>query len=100
MARKASPFERLDWGRCTRKRLATGGTRLYLHVFDWPSDGKLVVPVASGSGARAKLLAGGKTLAVQAGDRQTTIVVGDKAPDAIATVVQLDLDGPPKVLKP
>ena len=38
----ASPFKRLPWGRCTKK-LAAAGATLYLHVFDWPADGKLVV---------------------------------------------------------
>jgi alpha-L-fucosidase len=36
----ASPFKKLEWGRCTKK-VHEGGTRLYLHVFDWPKDGKL-----------------------------------------------------------
>jgi alpha-L-fucosidase len=40
---QASPFKKLDWGRCTSK--ASGkDTILYLHVFNWPHDGKLVVP--------------------------------------------------------
>ena len=30
----ASPFEKLDWGRSTQRTIY-GGTRLYLHVFDW-----------------------------------------------------------------
>ncbi|HRQ72896.1 MAG TPA: alpha-L-fucosidase [Phycisphaerales bacterium] len=34
----ASPFRRLPWGRCTRR-----GETLYLHVFDWPTDGRLVI---------------------------------------------------------
>jgi alpha-L-fucosidase len=39
----ASPFERkLPWGRCTRK-VSGPTTTLYLHVFDWPADGKLLV---------------------------------------------------------
>jgi alpha-L-fucosidase len=38
-----SPFGKLDWGRCTKKEYAKG-TTLYLHVFDWPEDGKLFVP--------------------------------------------------------
>jgi len=42
-ATQASPFKALPWGRCTRKAIA-GGARLYLHVFDWPADGKLIVP--------------------------------------------------------
>jgi alpha-L-fucosidase len=35
----ASQFEHLGWGRSTTK-----GHTLYLHVFDWPEDNKLVVP--------------------------------------------------------
>ena len=47
----AGPFETLAWGRCTQKAYSAGmagmggkgkaATRLYLHVFDWPKDGKL-----------------------------------------------------------
>ncbi len=99
-ATTAGPFEKLDWGRSTQKRLANGKTRLYLHVFDWPKDGKLVVPLAAGSTAKARLMAGGKPLIVTASDRQTSIAVGDKAPDNIATVIELDLDSPPKVVNP
>ena len=39
----ASPFRSLPWGRCTQRATPEGAT-LYLHVFDWPSDGKLRVP--------------------------------------------------------
>lgn len=39
----ASPFFKLPWGRCTIKKEA-GTTNFYLHVFDWPKDGLLVVP--------------------------------------------------------
>ena len=35
---QASPFRHLGWGRCTVKPGV-----LYLHVFDWPTDGTLVV---------------------------------------------------------
>ncbi len=96
----ASPFEKLDWGRCTQKRLADGRTRLYLHVFAWPADGKLVVPLATDRSASARLLADGKSLVVTPGDRQTTIAVGAEAPDKIATVIELDLEGTTKVVKP
>ena len=40
----ASPFENIPWGRCTKKDAGNGITQLYLHVFDWPEDGKLEVP--------------------------------------------------------
>ena len=40
----ASPFKRsLPWGRCTTKTTG-GGTTLYLHVFNWPANGQLVIP--------------------------------------------------------
>ena len=32
---KASPFEKLSWGRCSQKLLPDGKIRLYLYVFDW-----------------------------------------------------------------
>jgi len=38
----ASPFPYLSWGRATRK-----GQTIYLHVFDWPSNGKLGVPLGN-----------------------------------------------------
>ncbi|RPJ32459.1 MAG: alpha-L-fucosidase, partial [Planctomycetaceae bacterium] len=37
----ASPIGKPAWGRCTAK-----GNKLYLHVFNWPADGKLDVPLA------------------------------------------------------
>jgi alpha-L-fucosidase len=41
---EASPFPSLPWGRCTQRRLDANTTRLYLHVWDRPKDGRLVVP--------------------------------------------------------
>jgi alpha-L-fucosidase len=96
-ATAASPFAKLDWGRCTQKPLSGGRTRLYLHVFDWPKDGKLVVPFATGASARARLLATGRPLTVAAADRQTTIALEGQAPDPIASVVVLDIQGAPRV---
>lgn len=83
-------FEKLEWGRCTRKQLPGGAARLYLHVFDWPQDGKLVVPMDA-AGANARQLAGGRSLPVTSSGGQTSIAVGDKAPDADASVIALDL---------
>jgi alpha-L-fucosidase len=42
----AGPFARaLPWGRCTRRDLPDGSTRLYLHIFDWPENGTLRLPL-------------------------------------------------------
>ncbi len=39
----ASPFFKLTWGRCTQ-RIEEDGTKLYLHVFQWPEDHQLRLP--------------------------------------------------------
>jgi alpha-L-fucosidase len=88
----ASPFSRLAWGRCTKK-LTAGGATLYLHVFDWPKDGKLVVPGLRNKVQKASLLATGTKLKTRSGGDGVTISVPAEALDPIATVVVLDVKG-------
>ena len=97
-ATKASPFKNLDWGRCTQKELGDGVTRLYLHVFDWPENGQLVVNGLANTPVKAVLLARNQELQATAGDNRVTIVLPDEAPDKIATIVVLDIQGQPKVM--
>jgi alpha-L-fucosidase len=51
----AGPFSGLGWGSCT-SRTVDGGSRLYLQVFDWPADGRLVVPGLRSEVRAARLL--------------------------------------------
>ncbi|MCW5941075.1 MAG: alpha-L-fucosidase [Fimbriimonadaceae bacterium] len=88
----ASPFKKLAWGRCTRKSVK-GGATLYLHVFDWPKDGKLVVPGLRSPVGSASLLVGGKKLAWSRTPGVVEIAVPTKAPDAVSTTVRLALKG-------
>ena len=94
---KASPFEKLSWGRCSQKLLPDGKIRLYLYVFDWPADGKLIVPLGTDATATARLHADRKELHITPGTPQTTILVGEPILHNIATVVELDVDGPLQV---
>lgn len=55
----ASPLPQPSWGRITAKKGSDGVTTLYLHVFAWPTDGKLVVPKLAGEVLSANLLGGG-----------------------------------------
>ncbi|HEV2208793.1 MAG TPA: alpha-L-fucosidase [Verrucomicrobiae bacterium] len=96
----ASPFEQLGWGRCTQKQIGEGVTRLYLHVFDWPANGKLVVSGLANQPMRALLLQGNQTLEFVAADNQVTIAVPAEAPDKHASVVALDIPGTPQIVKP
>jgi alpha-L-fucosidase len=87
-----SPFKSLTWGRATQR-----GNRVYLAVFNWP-DGQLNVPPLKNKVQRAYLLADpGRNLKVE--QKSDSIVIGlpTRAPDAIASVLALELDGPPAV---
>jgi alpha-L-fucosidase len=96
---QASPFASLTWGRCTQKTLANGNTRLYLHVFEWPADGRLVVPGLTNKTVQAFLLEGRETVAIQPGQDQVTLKVSAVAPSPIASVVTLDVQGVPEIAR-
>lgn len=95
---QASPFAKLDWGRCTRKDLASGGTRLYLHVFDWPADGTLMVPGLKGTPRGARLLGASGQVLYEQRAQGLALKLPTVAPDPVATVVVLDLGGKPEIV--
>lgn len=82
------PFDYLAWGENTRK-----GNMLYLHVYDWPKNGVLILPLVN-KVTKAYLLAdkkqkiGFKTI----GD-QLTLQLPAVAPDSIASVIALEVEG-------
>lgn len=98
---QASPFRSLEWGRCTQKP-APGGTRLYLHVFDWPADGILAVPGIANRPKQAYLLSDpAKTaLPVERVEDAIVVTLPSAAPDTAASVVVLDIQGKPEVVEP
>jgi alpha-L-fucosidase len=97
----ASPFKQLSWGRCTRMEV-DGGTRLYLHVFDWPADGKLVVPGIYNEVKRGYLLAdqNRKPLGVSRHEDALVVDLPAKAPTQYNGVVVLNLVGKADVNDP
>jgi len=91
----ASPFDRFQFnGRCTQKPGV-----LYLHVFTWPKDGQILVPVTN-TVKRAYLLADGghEALNVTSAENGVAIALPAEAPDPIDTVVALEIDGKPKAV--
>jgi len=99
---EANPFpEPPSWGRITRAKNDDGSDRLYLHVFDWPSDGTLKL---SGllSEPRAVQVLGQRTRnlwpTTRSGD--TLVMYLPKEPlDPVCTVVALDLAEPLEVAR-
>jgi len=92
----ASLFDSLPWGRCT-VRTNSGKSQLFLHVFDWPADGKLIVPGLGNSVRGAKILGGSKVVADRTGANVTVTL--PKAHNDIDTVIELDVAGKPVVFK-
>ena len=85
----ASPIGKPEWGYCTAK-----GETLYLHVTEWPADGKLSVKLPNAGVAKAHLLADkkNKALPVTCTDNQVTVTLPGEAPDAVVSVVVLTVN--------
>jgi alpha-L-fucosidase len=91
----ASPFLRLGWGRATQKP-----DRLYLHVFNWPADGKLVVPMSSGAKKAYLLGEPGKPLKSAASASGLSLTVPAAAPHPISSTIVLEGVGQVAALPP
>jgi alpha-L-fucosidase len=83
---RAGPIHGLDWARST-----ASGNSIYVHVFDWPSDGQLRLPEVPGR-VTARLLVDSAqtTLHVQKTAGGTVVQGPARAPDPIDTVVVLE----------
>lgn len=89
----ASPFSYLQWGRCTQK-----GNKLFLHIFEWPKNGKLSIPLQN-TIAKAYLLSEPQNLLkFEKSSTKNTITLTGNAPDKIASVVVVELNSAPEVL--
>ncbi len=92
----ASPFRLLPFfGRITQK-----GSRLYVHLFDWPEDHRLVLPGLKTAIVRAySMREPSATLAVHRppGSADALIDLPVEAPDPLAGVIVVELAGPAQV---
>ena len=92
----ASPFPKLPWGRCTKKAFINGA-ELYLHVFDWPKDGKLPVPGLKNDVKQAYLMANLEKVKTDKTNDGVVVHLPPEPLDKIDTVVVLKVAGPLKV---
>jgi alpha-L-fucosidase len=90
----ASLFEKLEWGRSTTK-----ADRLYLHVFDWPQNGKLNVPGLLSQPEQVFLVADPEQkLKIEFLSGSAVIALPEAASDPIDTVIALTFRGQPEVI--
>ena len=85
--KRPSAFEPLTHWRCTTKP-----GKLYLHIFDWPENGKFQLPAVKDKINKAYLLADSKRteLKVAQTEAGVSIALPVKAPDPIASVLCLE----------
>jgi len=96
----ASPFASTPWGRCTMKENSDTVT-LYLHIFDWPADGRLLVEGCLNDPRHAILLAQPeKDLSVSRKDDKILVLLPKNAPDKLNPVIKLTLSGPLDITNP
>ena len=93
-ATSASPFKPFAWGRATKK-MQGDDTTLYLHVFNWPANGELLLPGLPNQVKAAYMLADTvkKPLMTKSADNGLSISLPAAAPDLICSVVVLELSG-------
>jgi alpha-L-fucosidase len=93
----ASPFEQaLPWGYCTRKTTGDGAV-LYLHIFDPPKDGNLVLKGMKNKAESAKLLEGGNALTTKMQPEGLVIELPKDRLSRISNTVELTIKGPPEI---
>ncbi|RMH02385.1 MAG: hypothetical protein D6702_09010 [Planctomycetota bacterium] len=93
---RRSPFRSMPWGAAT-----TRGDTLYLHLYEWPKDGWFQVPGLLNTVRRATLLHDPERrplpLVPATGAEGPRIDLRGFHPFFAASVVALELDGPPRV---
>jgi len=84
----ASPFRHTPWGRATQK-----GNTVYLHLYEWPESGRLVVPLRNDVVA-ARVLGEG-AMPARRTDHGIIVDLRSAHGHEHATVVAIELDGAP-----
>ena len=94
-ATQASPFpRRLPWGRVTQKTNSHGSTTLFLHVWNWPADGHLLLPTLRTKPSSARTLATGKRASAKLSPDGLVVTLRDAAPDPDVSIVKLTFKQP------
>jgi alpha-L-fucosidase len=96
----AGVFARLPWGRSTTRTLPDGNTAIYLHVFDWPEDGRLLVPGLESPVLSARGLHRDRMLRVAGAeptDAGVVVRLNGAAWDPHASVIELVVEGVPVI---
>ncbi len=97
-AGESGPFaEAPAWGRVTQKARPGGGTTLFVHVWNWPADGKIVLPGLQQAAVSGRLLANGAAVTSALSPAGLVVTLPGSAPDPDVSVAALEFAGPVRV---
>ena len=85
------------WGRTTQKVRPDGGTTLYVHVWTWPADGKVLLTGVKAAPRSGKMLVaegGGAAVTSALTTQGLVLTLPGAAPDPDASVAALEFAGP------
>jgi alpha-L-fucosidase len=77
----------------TVRRGAAGRSTLYLHVWTWPTDGRIVLPGVQQQPTGARMLVRGEAIRTEPSAEGLVVKLPEKAPDAPIAVAVLDFPG-------
>lgn len=99
-ATEAGPYtEPPDWGRVTQKSKAGGATTFYVHVWNWPADGKILLPGVKTAATSGRLLANGRAVSSALTPAGLVVTLPGAAPDADVSVAALEFSGAVRVVE-
>ena len=81
-----TPLRGLPWGQATRK-----GDLVYIHVFEWPANGKLEIEDFPGKASKTALF-GGEPLAFSQSEQRLEITLPTQSPDPDVAVLRVTID--------
>ncbi|NBY43021.1 MAG: hypothetical protein EBQ49_07065, partial [Verrucomicrobia bacterium] len=89
---KAGPFPFLTWGAATRKNEI-----IYLHVFNWPANGELRLPLHSKIKSTRLIVDSSQRTQDDSRCHRYDYLFPKEAPDSVATVIKLEVAEEPVV---
>jgi alpha-L-fucosidase len=97
-ATRGGPYAQpLDWGRTTQRNWPGSGTTLYLHIWNWPVDGKVLLPGIKQAPRAGRLLANETAVTWAVTDAGLVVTLPGAAPDVDVSVAALEFSGPVEV---
>jgi alpha-L-fucosidase len=88
----------LDWGRTTQKAGGNGHSTVYLHIWDWPADGKILLPGVRQPAGHGRLLADGTAITATVTPAGLVVTLAGAARDPDVSVAALEFDTPVEVV--